>query len=140
MRLLLLIMIPIALLVSCKSDTTDSKAQKAASYPHVYEQYEAPKYPGGKIINDTYTEQGRFMKWVTQVVTEDSFDEISNYYYKYYGDNGWIIKQNIRKEQGEESEAVIIDASKGAVKHSLFIIKYSLNENMIKNTITKIDS
>ena len=140
MRILLLLVVPTFLLVSCKSDSVNSKTQKEASYPIVYEQYGAPTYPGGKIINDTYNEEGRFMKWVTQVVTEDSFDEISAYYHQFYNENGWIIKQNIRKEQGQESEVVIIDASKGPVKHSLFIIKYSLRENMIKNTITKIDS
>lgn len=130
---------------SCKNDSTTSTQTKQKSVnkvdlPTVYKEFSVPVFPNGLITDDRFNEEGRRQEWVTVFSTEKSFDEIYQFYMDYYKNNGWTIRMKVHKDKGEDTEAVILEATQKGTKHDIFAVKETIRTNKIKSSVVRYTS
>ena len=120
---------------SCKEDQKVVKAQ----YPSVFADKNVPTFDDGLIISDKNTGGPQKNDVVVVLETDQSFDEIYQWHKDKFAADGWKLVKNIRSEQGDESEAIIMIHTKGKLKHGIIVKKTFQNKQEIKTTLTYID-
>jgi hypothetical protein len=121
--------------IACKNEPTIKKA----TYPAFWSENNIPTFEDGIITNTSEKIENIKVAQTAFVQTERSFDEIHKWHLDEFKANGWKNVKNIRKNIGQDDEHMILVHTQGKLKHSITVLKNSMETQQIKTVVAKFN-